>query len=205
MVFEITRHSEPHRLPAETGSDLELGTMVVTLIGYRASGKSSVAPRLAKRLGWSWVDCDEVIEQRAGASIKDIFEHEGEAGFRKRESEVLAELLRQSDLVIASGGGAILSETNRSLIKAAGPVVWLQASVDVLARRLGGDKMSTQRRPSLTGRPIAEEVAEVLAVREPLYRECATLIIDAGAERPAQMAERIAQHITGQEPQEITA
>ena len=101
--------------------------MVVTLIGYRASGKSSVAPRLARKLGWSWVDCDDVIEQRAGASIKDIFEHEGEAGFRQRESEILAELLQQSDLVIASGGGAILAESNRKLIRAAGPVVWLQA------------------------------------------------------------------------------
>ncbi len=178
--------------------------MVVTLIGYRASGKSSVAPRLARKLGWSWVDCDDVIEQRAGASIKDIFEHEGEAGFRQRESEILAELLQQSDLVIASGGGAILAESNRKLIRAAGPVVWLQASVDVLARRLGGDRSSTQRRPSLTGRPIAEEVTEVLAKREPLYRECATLIVDAGIERPAQMAERIARHITGHESREHT-
>ncbi|MFO0998755.1 MAG: shikimate kinase AroL [Planctomycetaceae bacterium] len=170
--------------------------MVVTLIGYRASGKSSVAPRVAKRLGWSWFDSDVVIEQQAGVSIKDIFQHEGEAGFRKRESEVLANLLTKSNSVIASGGGAILSEENRRLIKSAGPVVWLQAPVDVLVRRLGGDQMSTQRRPSLTGKPIGAEVAEVLAFREPLYRECATLIVDAGAERPEQMARRIAEHVT---------
>lgn len=179
--------------------------MVVTLIGYRASGKSSVAPRLAKKLGWSWVDCDDVIEQRAGASIKDIFAHEGEAGFRKRESEVLAELLQQPNTVVASGGGAVLSEANRKLMKAAGPVVWLHAPVDVLIRRLGGDRSSTQRRPSLTGRPIADEVAEVLAVREPLYRECATLIIDASIERPPQMAEQIARYILEHESREVTA
>lgn len=171
--------------------------MVVTLIGYRASGKSSVAPRLAKRLGWSWFDSDVVIEQQAGVSIKDIFQHEGEVGFRTRESEVLAELLQHSNTVIASGGGAILSEKNRRIIRAAGPVVWLQAPVDVLVRRLGGDQMSKQRRPSLTGKPIGTEVAEVLAFREPLYRECATFIIDAGTERPEQMARRIADYLTG--------
>lgn len=179
--------------------------MVVTLIGYRASGKSSVAPKLARKLDWSWIDCDDVIEQRAGASVRDIFEHEGEAGFRKRESEILAELLQQENLVIASGGGAVLSESNRSLMKAAGPVVWLQASVEVLARRLGGDRSSSERRPSLTGRPIADEVAEVLAKREPLYRECATLIVDAGIERPSQMAERIALYIAGLKSQELKA
>ena len=174
--------------------------MVVTLIGYRASGKSSVAPRLAKRLGWSWFDSDVVIEQQAGVSIKDIFQHEGEVGFRKRESEVLADLLQKSNAVVASGGGAILSEDNRRLIKASGPVVWLQAPVDVLVRRLGGDHMSTQRRPSLTGKPIG---TEVLAFREPLYRECATLIVDAGTERPEQMARRIADYVTSlQEMQE---
>lgn len=178
--------------------------MVVTLIGYRASGKSSVAPRLARRLGWSWVDSDEVIERRAGVSIAHIFEQEGEAGFRERESEVLAELLQQSGLVIASGGGAVLSETNRQRMKAAGPVVWLRAPVKILVGRLRGSRSSNLHRPSLTGRPIAEEVAEVLAVREPLYRECATLVIDAGAERPEQMAKRIAEHITGPETQELS-
>jgi len=171
--------------------------MVVTLIGYRASGKSSVAPRLAKRLGWSWFDSDVVIEQQAGVSIKDIFQHEGEAGFRKREAEVLAYLLSQTNVVVASGGGAVLSEENRRIMKAAGPVIWLQAPVDVLVRRLGGDQMSTQRRPSLTGQPIGTEVAEVLALREPLYRECATLVVDAGTERPEQMARRIADYVTG--------
>ncbi len=179
--------------------------MIITLIGYRGSGKSSVAPRLARRLGWEWSDSDLVIEERAGATIKDIFLHEGEAGFRKRESEVLADLLQRSRLVIASGGGAILAESNRRLMAAAGPVVWLQASVEVLSRRLGGDRNSRQRRPSLTGKPISQEVSEVLAVREPLYRECATLVVDAGAERPDQIARRIADHVNRQNQLETTA
>jgi shikimate kinase len=177
--------------------------MVVTLIGYRGCGKSSVAPRLARRLGWSYVDSDDVIEQRAGCSIRDIFEHEGEVGFRKREAEVLADLLQQENVVIASGGGAILAEENRRLIRAAGPVVWLRVSVTTLARRLG-DRLSVQRRPSLTGKPITEEISEVLAVREPLYRECATLIVDAEGERPDQVAKRIARHIVEQTQQDPT-
>ena len=178
--------------------------MVVTLIGYRGCGKSSIAPRLARRLGWSWADSDSVVEQRAGCSISEIFEHEGEAAFRKRESEVLADLVQQQNLVIASGGGAILAEANRQMLKAAGPVVWLQVSVAKLAKRLG-DRSSVRKRPSLTGKPISEEVAEVLAVREPLYRECATLIIDAGSGRPEQITRRIAEYISRQAEKDPTA
>ena len=178
--------------------------MVITLIGYRGSGKSSIAPRLAQRLGWNWIDSDRVIEERAGCSIRRIFETEGEVGFRQRESEVLAELLQQDQLVLASGGGAILTEQNRSIIKAAGPVVWLHASVQALAKRLSRDRSAGENRPSLTGRPIEEEVAEVMAIREPLYRECATIIVDSEREWPDQVARRIARQIH-RPPQEHAA
>lgn len=169
--------------------------MVITLIGYRGCGKSSIAPRLAKRLEWNWIDSDRVIEERAGCSIRQIFETEGEVGFRKRESEIIAELLQQDRLVLASGGGAILAEENRIRMKAAGPVVWLHASIDALAKRLGRDRFAGENRPSLTGRPIAEEVAEVMEIREPLYRECATIIVDSEREWPEQVARRIARQI----------
>jgi shikimate kinase len=177
--------------------------MVVTLIGYRGCGKSSIAPRLARQLGWTWVDSDSVVEQRAGCSISELFEHEGEAAFRKLESEVIADLVLQPHIVIASGGGAILAEKNRRLMKSAGPVVWLKVSVGTLAKRLG-ERSSVQRRPSLTGRPIAEEVADVLAVREPVYRETATLIVDAESMRPEQVARHIARHITEEIQEEPT-
>ena len=176
--------------------------MVITLIGYRSSGKSSIAPKLARRLGWNWIDSDRVIEQRAGCSIREIFETEGEAGFRKRESEILAELLQQDQLVLASGGGAVLSEENRIRMREAGPVVWLHVSLEMLTRRLSQDRSAGQNRPSLTGRPIAEEVAEVMAVREPLYRECATIIVDAEREWPDQVARRIARQIQPPSPEE---
>lgn len=172
--------------------------MVITLIGYRGCGKSSIAPRLARHLEWMWIDSDRVIEERARCSIRQIFEAEGEVGFRRRESEVLAELLQQDHLVLASGGGAILAEENRVRIKVAGPVVWLHASNEALAKRLSRDRSAGENRPSLTGRPIAEEVAEVMAVREPLYRECATIIVDSEREWPEQVARRIARQINTQ-------
>ncbi|MEZ6034297.1 MAG: shikimate kinase [Planctomycetaceae bacterium] len=169
--------------------------MVITLIGYRGSGKSSIAPRLARRLDWHWIDSDRVIEQQAGCSIRTIFESEGEAGFRQRESAVLEELLQQDRLVLASGGGAVLLEENRVRMKAAGPVVWLHTSIEGLTKRLSRDRAGGENRPSLTGRPIAEEVAEVMAIREPLYRECASIIVDSEREWPEQVARRIARQV----------
>ncbi|MFM8476735.1 MAG: shikimate kinase [Planctomycetaceae bacterium] len=169
--------------------------MVISLIGYRASGKSSIAPRLAKKLGWEWQDCDRVIEQRAGCTIPEIFAAEGETGFRQRESTVLAELLQSPQLVLATGGGAILNPQNRQLLRDAGPVVWLYASPATLVSRLSRDRLSGSVRPSLTGRPIDEEVTEVLAIREPLYREAATLTVHSDGEPAEQVARRILRHL----------
>src|SRR5215218_314511 len=113
--------------------------MVITLIGYRGSGKSSVAPALAERLGWTWADADPLIEQRAGQTIREIFETSGEPKFRRLEREVLVELLGGTNLVIAAGGGAILSAETRHDMRQAGPVVWLRADVATLSARIGAD------------------------------------------------------------------
>lgn len=169
--------------------------MVISLIGYRASGKSSIAPRLARKLGWDWQDCDRVIEQRSGCTIPEIFAAEGETGFRQRETTVLAELLQSPQLVLATGGGAILNPQNRQLLRDAGPVVWLYASPATLVARLSRDRQSGSVRPSLTGRPIDEEVAEILAIREPLYREAATLTVHSDGEPAEQVARRILRHL----------
>ncbi|MFN9719728.1 MAG: shikimate kinase, partial [Planctomycetota bacterium] len=152
--------------------------------------------------GWDWADCDVEVEKRCGASIRDIFEHEGEAGFRRRESEVLEDLLSSPQLVVASGGCAILARSNRQKMRAAGPVVWLQATIETLARRLNGEGHGNQHRPSLTGKPIHEEIAEVLRIREPLYREAATLIIDVENTRPDLVARRIQEALLPILPQE---
>ena len=165
--------------------------MTITLVGYRGCGKSSVAPLLAERLGYACADSDAEIERRAGLSIAQIFECEQEAGFRQRETAVLKDLLAQQHLVVAAGGGAILAEENRQRMRAAGPVIWLTAPADVLAQRISQDNASASLRPSLTGRRITDEVAEVLNARKDLYAAAATLQIDASQQTPAEIVHQI--------------
>jgi len=155
--------------------------MTLTLIGYRGSGKSTIAPLVAGQLGWSWIDSDIEVEQRAGQSIQQIFATENEAGFRQRETAVLEELLGRQNVVIAAGGGAILAEQNRVRMKQAGPVIWLTAAATTLAERVLGDQMTADRRPSLTGRPVDEEIREVLEIRTPMYQDAATHTVDTEA------------------------
>lgn len=165
--------------------------MVITLIGYRGSGKTTVAQSLAARLGWSWIDADAVVEEAAGCTIKEIFAAHGESGFRDRERRAIAELLTRDKLVLAAGGGAILNPQTRHEMKAAGPVVWLQASVARLAARIESDPATAGRRPNLAGGGI-DEISRLLAEREPLYRECASLCIDTDTLDVSDIAERIA-------------
>ena len=151
--------------------------MVITLIGYRGSGKSSVAAPLADALGWNWIDADDELEHSAGCSIREIFENDGEPKFRELEEETLGELLSRNRLVIAAGGGAILSEKTRRKMISSGPVIWLKASVEILASRIDSDVTTTERRPNLTLQGGRQEIEGVLAVREPLYRDCATITV----------------------------
>jgi shikimate kinase len=169
-------------------------TRLVILIGPRGSGKTSVAALLAERLGWGWVDADEVLEQRAGSSIREIFASEGEFGFRKREAEVLQELCRLERKVIATGGGAILRADNRDRLRQSGIVIWLTADVDTLWQRICGDAGSAERRPAL-GVGGREEVASVLAARHSFYRDAAHCTIDTAAKTPAEVAQEVLAHL----------
>lgn len=148
--------------------------MIITLIGYRGTGKTSVAEPLARLLGWEAVDADVELEVRAGRSIREIFETDGEGEFRRLERETLVELLSRDRLVLAAGGGAILDRDNRADFQSAGPVVWLTASVDTIEQRLCGDETTAGRRPNLTAMEGRAEIEAMLARREPLYRECST-------------------------------
>uniref|UniRef100_A0A7C2PBR8 Shikimate kinase n=1 Tax=Schlesneria paludicola TaxID=360056 RepID=A0A7C2PBR8_9PLAN len=152
--------------------------MIVTLIGYRGTGKTSIAPRLAERLGLSWIDADPELERRAGRSIRDIFANDGEPEFRRLEREVLVDLLSRDNLVLAVGGGAILNPDTRRDFRRAGPVVWLQADAETLAARIAGDPTSPGRRPNLTAAGGLDEIRALLTQREPLYRETATLTVN---------------------------
>lgn len=152
--------------------------MIVTLIGYRGCGKSSIAPLIANALHCDWVDSDREVERQAGLSIAEVFALHGEAHFRDLESDVLQNLVQsEKSVVIAAGGGAILREQNRVALKAAGPVVWLTADVDVLAARIQQDRATDANRPSLTGTGVVQEISQVLEVRMPLYQDSATITV----------------------------
>lgn len=147
--------------------------MTLLLIGYRGSGKSTIGRKLADRMWWKFVDSDERIVAAAGKSIREIFEQDGEAHFRDLETQVLGELLKLEDHVIALGGGAVLREQNRQMIAESGArVIYLKCSPAVLAQRIAGDPQTAANRPALTALGgSVEEVGQVLAEREPLYRQ----------------------------------
>ena len=153
--------------------------MFMTLIGYRGTGKSTIAPRLASRLNFDWVDADVEIENQTGRTIREIFATDGEPTFRQIERDVLVSLLKRPRLVLAAGGGAILNEATRNDFRAAGPVIWLKASVDTIARRILRDGSTTAHRPSLTGLSGLEEIQLLVAQRESFYRECASVIVES--------------------------
>jgi shikimate kinase len=152
--------------------------MNIALIGYRGTGKTSVAKRLSQRLGWPWVDADDEIEAAAGKSIAVIFSDDGEERFRDLEVSVTAELTQRDQLIVAHGGGVVLREENRHRLCQLNSVVWLTASAATIHERLSSDPATTVRRPDLTTVGGLTEVVQLLAAREPLYRQCANVTID---------------------------
>lgn len=153
---------------------------VITLIGYRGSGKSSVAAPLADRLNWDWVDADAELERRAARSIRDIFQTDGEAHFRQLERDVLVDLVARDRLVIAAGGGAVLNERTQVDFRRRGPVVWLKADVAVLEERIQRDPTTGERRPQLSDSGGSHELRQHWANREPIYAKTATLTVETG-------------------------
>jgi shikimate kinase len=168
------------------------GDSPIFLIGYRGTGKTSVARELAARLGIDWFDADDIVERDAGKNIAAIFAEGGEAAFRDWEARAIAALSRQRRAVIALGGGAVLREENRRAISGVGPVVWLTASVDTILERVAGDSSTANRRPNLTTAGGRAEIESLLAIRTPLYRECATLVVDTENKTAAEVADEIA-------------
>lgn len=163
----------------------------IFLVGLMGAGKTTVGRRLAKRLGKSFYDCDEEIERTTGVKIPVIFDIEGEAGFRAREARMLAELVVRSDIVLATGGGAVLSGDNRKLLAENGLVVYLRALASDLWARTRHDR----NRPLLkTDQPLAR-LEELYAERDPLYRSIADLIVDTGSQSLGSLAHRLEQQL----------
>lgn len=165
--------------------------MNVFLIGYRGSGKSTTGAILARRLGWTFVDLDELIEKQAGKSIVELFRDEGEDAFRQRERAALESIRRQKQQVIALGGGAIISPEVRTMVKRMGKAVWLQAPAAILHSRLQKDAKAGKVRPELLPGGGLQEVETKLNERAPLYRAVANHIVDSVSTPPEDIAESI--------------
>ncbi len=146
------------------------------LVGLMGAGKTTVGKILAKHMHKTFYDSDHEIEHRTGVNIPLIFELEGEAGFRKRETSTIEELVKLNDIVLATGGGAVLAKQNREYLSQNGTVIYLCAHPEELFHRTRGDK----NRPLLQTENPRARLEKLYAERDPLYREIADIIIDTG-------------------------
>jgi shikimate kinase len=164
-----------------------VGSKNIYLIGPMGSGKTAVGKQLARLLGYPFVDSDHEIERTTGADIPLIFEREGEAGFRRREREMIAELVGRQGIVLATGGGAVLNERSRELLAANGWVVYLQTSTAQQAERAARNR----QRPLLHGYDPQQRLSELMKIREPLYHSVADFIVSTDRQRVLSVAEAI--------------
>ena len=149
----------------------------VFLVGPMGAGKTTLGRQLARAMNVEFVDSDHEIERRTGADIPWIFDIEGEEGFRRRETEVIDELTQNDELVLATGGGAVLKLENRQFLRERGIVVYLHASVEKLFQRTAKDR----NRPLLQTDNPKEKLKNLMGEREPLYRDVADIVINTGA------------------------
>ena len=159
----------------------------IFLVGMMGAGKTTLGRALAQRLDMEFVDTDRVLVERTGVPVATIFEFEGEEGFRRREGAVLAEIAEREGLVIATGGGAVLSDENRRVMRANGTVVYLRARLESLWERTRHDTS----RPLLATPDPRATLAALLAAREPLYHETAHVIVDTGAQSASTLVGRV--------------
>lgn len=173
----------------------------IFLIGMMGVGKTTIGRHLADLLGHEFVDSDVEVERRAGADISWIFDMEGEEGFRKREHQVLRNLTARTSVVLATGGGAVLDESNRAILRERGVVVYLSASVNKIVERTRRDK----KRPLLQSGDLRERIATLLCEREPLYRETAHMVVSTKGRPSKAIAREIAHDLSVRPPAHLGA
>lgn len=156
------------------------------IVGPTGAGKTSIGRRLAAHYGLPFVDLDQEIEQHCGVPVSTVFEIEGEAGFRQRESQLLDECSRRDGVLLATGGGAVLDPLNRQRLAERGYVVWLEASIEQQLERLARDT----KRPLLAGEDRRGKLAAMREIRAPLYRDVADLVVSGEHENVATATER---------------
>jgi len=163
----------------------------IFLVGPMGAGKTSVGRLLAKHFDKTFYDCDHEIERHTGVTIPVIFDIEGEAGFRTREAAVLRELAALHDIVLATGGGVVVREENRRVLKQNGTVVYLRAALDDLWQRTRHDR----NRPLLQTADPRAKLEQLYVQRDPLYQEVATLVVDTGNQSLRNFAHKLEQRL----------
>ncbi len=163
----------------------------VYLVGPMGAGKTTIGKLLADELGLEFVDVDREIESRSGVDIPWIFDREGEAGFRIRETAALKELSQLDGVLISTGGGAVISAENRQIMMSTGTVIYLHTSVDEQVRRTSRDR----KRPLLQNDDPRRVLSELMAIREPLYREIADVILDTDSRSPKLVAQDLIEQL----------
>lgn len=166
----------------------------IVLVGLMGAGKTTIGRLLARAFDRPFVDTDHEIEARTGVKVPVIFEIEGEAGFRMREAQVIADLCRRRGIVLATGGGAVLKEENRAALRASGQVIYLNAQPTDLWQRTRYD----QNRPLLRGADPQGRLVELYSERDPLYRHVAHMVADTGRQSPRLLAGKIEQQLREQ-------
>jgi shikimate kinase len=160
----------------------------LALVGYRGTGKTTVGRLLAERIGWAFADADHEIEALAGRPVAEIFADEGETAFRDYEERVIADLATRPETVVATGGGAVLRESNRAALRSVGFVAWLTADPETIARRISS-RLST--RPALTPAGALGEISDVLAARTAHYRAVSDLEVETAHRTCREVADAV--------------
>ncbi len=164
----------------------------IFLIGLMGAGKTTIGRQLASELSLDFYDSDHEIENRTGVTVTHIFDIEGEAGFRKRETAMLDELTQKQGIVLATGGGAILKPENRKFLMSRGTSIYLYADVDTLLERTSKDR----NRPLLQTADPAAKLRELFSQRDPIYREVADIIIDTSKDNIRLAIKEITEKIS---------
>lgn len=167
----------------------------IYFIGLMGAGKTTIGRLLAKQMGREFYDSDVEIERKTGVKIPLIFELEGEEGFRKRETAIIEELSQLNNVVVATGGGAVLLPENRALLKNNGKIIYLRAKISDLYQRTRNDKS----RPLLQGCNIKQKLEQLYVARDPIYTRLADYIVDTGAQSAAEITNHIEQLLMRQD------
>lgn len=169
-----------------------MDTRNIYFVGLMGAGKTTIGKLLAKHLNRSFYDTDHEVEKRTGVKIPVIFELEGESGFRKRETAVIQDLTKLDNIVMATGGGAVIAEENRRLLQESGTVIYLRGSVNDLWYRMRNDK----HRPLLQNVDIRAKLEQLYAERDPFYRQTATFTFDTGNQPVTNILKQIEKSLS---------